>query len=112
MAAGAEAAAVRATSQQVKRRLEEEDSEETSVQTTKQIKPDQGLNSMAHAFASLTLHASSEETKKTRDDSPAPGNSKKDVIVEVPYNQIVIQEGGIMPVQGSKEAAGFDCYAK
>ena len=41
MAAGAEAAAVRATSQQVKRWVEEEDSEETSVQI-KQIKPDNG----------------------------------------------------------------------
>ena len=40
MAAGAEAAAVRATSQQVKRPLEEEDPEGTRVQTTKQIKPD------------------------------------------------------------------------
>ena len=40
MAAGAEEAAVRATSQQVKRHLEEEDSEEAKTQLTKQIKSD------------------------------------------------------------------------
>ena len=65
MVAGAEAAAVRATSQPVKRHLEEEDSQEAKTQINKQIKSDSGLSNMAHAFASLTLHDASEETKET-----------------------------------------------
>ena len=66
MAAGAEAAAVRAKSEQVKRRLEEEDSQETNTHITKQIKSDS--EKMAHAFASLTLHAASEDTKDPSSD--------------------------------------------
>ena len=77
MTAGAEAAAVKATSQQVKRRLEEEDREGTRDRTTKQIKSDPGLSSMTPVLASLTLHAFSRETNKIRDGSPAAGKTKK-----------------------------------
>ena len=77
MTAGAEAVAVKATSQQVKRRLQEEDGEGTRDRITKQIKPDPGLNSMTPMLASLTLHASSRKINKTRDDSPAAGKTKK-----------------------------------
>ena len=115
MTARAEAAAVKAPSQQVKRRLQEEDGEGTRDRITKQIKPDPGLKSMTPMLTSLTLHASSRETNKTRDGSPAVGKTKKALVdLNLGDCRVVLNQTENYPLKRDKtgiiiiEVKGYD----
>ena len=103
------------------KRPREEDTE--SLNSQKSFK---GLNSMtAEAMGHLHISLASRERPHPWDDQegqedrhsvnrmsePRPAQTRHRGLIELPYHRIVLDEGAKMPVRGSINAAGYDCFA-
>ena len=123
MAAAAQGAAV--TPEGSAKRAREEDTESvTSQKSAKQFEFEwaRGFNSIAKmteamAHCHISIHARPadssvpEEEDEVRPTHRRRHRSPPRRMLEIPHNRIVLARGGQMPVRGSINAAGYDCFA-